>query len=167
MHFEFNQYSSLLLIGVLQGFIYASILIYRGIKEERKADILMALILITLSLFVSQWMLGFAGWYDAKNGLSTFMFYMDWTLPFILGPLFYCYFLALTNHSFSIRKYWLHFLPGLLHLLGDLFIAFYDLIYNNLILGKGLPFYDGSRGPIQEVFNNDGFWWSIPLNPSH
>ena len=61
MLFNFNLYSSLLLIGVVQGGVYSLLLIFRGRKEGARSDYWMAGILFLLVLFVSQWMLGFAG----------------------------------------------------------------------------------------------------------
>lgn len=159
MLFEFNIYSSLLLIGVCQGIVYSSLLLWRGKREGSVADFLMAAILITLSIYVSQWMLGFAGWYDVKDWHTTFMFYMDFDLPYLLGPLMYCFFLASTNRKFSLPFYWKHFVLALLFILFVIGVAVYDFVYWKSWLGNPFLGFDGTRGPMEDYLNED----SIPI----
>lgn len=158
MLFNFNLYSSLLLIGVFHGFVYGILLLIKGFREDSISDKLLALILFTMSIFVSQWMLGFAGWYDIKDWHTTFMFYFPYELNFLLGPLFYCYFLASTNNKFSLRKKWKHFLPVLLSMGIYLFIFSYDLVYWKWMLGNQLPGFDGTQGPIIYYLNENIFY---------
>ena len=159
MLFNFNLYSSLLLIGVVQGGVYSLLLIFRGRKEGARSDYWMAGILFLLVLFVSQWMLGFAGWYDSHDWHTTFMFYLPFNPPFLLGPAFYCYFLALTNVRFRVRKYWPHFIPAALFLLQDAVIAFHDLLVWDVIRGEILPYFYNTRGPWFEFIDNLEVWW--------
>jgi len=49
-------------------------------------------------------MLGFAGWYDAHNWLTSFMFYFPFNVTLLIGPLLYFYFLAITNEDFEFSK---------------------------------------------------------------
>jgi len=164
MWFTFNLYSSLLLIGVFQGLIYATLMGIRGWKDDRKSDLIIAAILMTLSLYVSQWMLGFAGWYDDRDLRTTFMFYFPFALPFLLGPLLYCYLLSLSNRSFRVKEYWKHFIPAIMYFVLDIGIAFYDLIFNNLTLKNGLQFFGNTRGPIEEFLNTTSFLPLIVVN---
>ena len=155
MLFNFNIYSSLLLIGVLQGVVYSGLLLWRGKREGSVADFLMAAILLSLSIYVTQWMLGFAGWYDVKDWHTTFMFYMNFELPYLLGPLVYCFFLASTNHEFSLPRYWKHFVPALLSILFTVGVALYDFVYWQGLLGNTFTGFHGTRGPIEDYLNEN------------
>jgi hypothetical protein len=88
-YFHFNQYSSLLLPGWIQGVVFFVLLFGRSLKWERPADRFGALLLLACTLYVSQWMLGFAGWYDSRNWQTTIMFYMPWVNFAAIGPLVY------------------------------------------------------------------------------
>ena len=155
MPFEFNAYSSLLLIGCVQALLFSVLLLHRSYRSGRPSDLLAALILMVGGLFVSQWMLGFAGWYDAHDWRTTLMFYVNWDNLAALGPLLYLYFCSLTNTDFHPRRRdALHFLPFALLLAPYLFAFGYDWIYH---LGyRGLPFtyFHGTRGPAQEWLNS-------------
>ncbi|MCU0436513.1 MAG: AraC family transcriptional regulator [Raineya sp.] len=119
MPFNFNFYSSLLLPPFFQGVIFAILLIQRYYRENRKSDIWIAGILGLLTIKIAFWMLGFAGWYDKHNTYTTFMFYFPFNNLIIAGPLFYFYFLSVTNTQFQIKKeHFKHFiLPALWGLL--------------------------------------------------
>ncbi|MCB0564549.1 MAG: helix-turn-helix transcriptional regulator [Phaeodactylibacter sp.] len=159
MLFQFNVFSSLLLIGVTQGIVYSLLLLVRGRQEGARADYWMAGLLLLLSLFVSQWMLGFAGWYDSHDWHTTLMFYLPFSPPFLLGPVFYCYFLSLTNARFQARKYWKHFIPAAFFLLQHAVIAVHDLLAWNVFQKKELPFFYNTRGPWAEYMDNLDTWW--------
>ena len=98
--FSFNQFSSLLLVGVVPSVLHLVLLLVRGWREERWNDLFAAGILLVGIAYVSQWMLGFAGWYDARDGRTTIMFYVLWDHLLLLGPLVYLYFRAVTNTNF-------------------------------------------------------------------
>ena len=165
MLFEFNLYSSLLLIGVVQGIVYGILLVARGRKEGARADYWMAGLLLLLALFVSQWMLGFAGWYDSHDWHTTIMFYLPFSPPFLLGPAFFCYFLSLANAHFQLRKYWKHFIPAAFFLLLDTVVAARDLLIWTIFQGKELPFFHNTRGPWAEYLDNLDEWWYNLLGP--
>lgn len=165
MLFNFNVYSSLLLIGVVQGAVYSLLLFLRGRKEGAHADYWMAGLLLFLSVFVSQWMLGFAGWYDSHDWHTTLMFYLPFSPPFLLGPVFYCYFLSLTNARFKARQHWKHFIPAAFFILRYAVIAIYDLVFWNGFQGLELPFFFHTRGPWAEYFDSLDVWWYNLLGP--
>jgi hypothetical protein len=66
--FQFNLYSAPLLIGFLQGVIYAVMLFRRSYREDRLSDRLLAGLLLTGCAYIMQYMLGFGGWYDSHDG---------------------------------------------------------------------------------------------------
>lgn len=153
-YFLFNQYSSLLLIGVLQGLVFAGLLWRRAGRWDSPADRFAALLLLVLCFYVSPWMLGFAGWYDAHNWQTTVMFYVPWSNYLLIGPLVYFYFLALTNADFRWkRRYWWHFVPFFLLLLEPLVVFGYDIVYRYGLLGEELLYFFNTRGPLAEAMN--------------
>ncbi len=150
MLFDFNIYSSLLLVGFVQGLVYAGLLLNRGIRYQRTPDKLMAVLLLLCCLYVSAWMLGFAGWYDVHDWHTTIMFYIPFDQILFLGPLVYFYFRSLTNADFKWSvKHSLHFLPGIFLLFEPLSTFLHDIVYSNLIMGEALPFFYGTKGSLK------------------
>ena len=162
--FEFNEWSGPLLPGFLQGIVFAVILALRAYREERISDYFAALLLLMGSLYVGQWMLGFAGWYDAHDWRTTLMFYLEWKNLLAFGPLIWLYFRALTNTDFRWeRRYWLHFIPLFIVLSEPAIILLYDWFYWRLIRGADFEFFYATRGPAAEWANtNNGFelWYN-------
>lgn len=148
MLFEFNLWSGLLLPTVVNGFLFAYLIWQRGRTEERISDYLLTGLLLVFTLRVTQWMLGFAHWYDSHDGYSTFMFYFPFNHWVSIGPLTYFLFQSLTNHHFRIQgKAWLHFLPEGILLAGYLVIFFADVVIFHLIRGQAFPAHYGTQGP--------------------
>ncbi|MFD2937424.1 hypothetical protein [Spirosoma flavum] len=118
--FEFNLYSSLLLPAFIQGLLFTLLSLLRFSRQKRLYDLFLAGLLVVLSIRLSFWMLGFAGWYDRHNGFATFMFYFPFNTLAFIGPCLYFYFLSLTNRNFVLTKrHWPHLiLPISLLLLG-------------------------------------------------
>lgn len=147
MKFDFNLYSSLLLIGFVQGIVYAGLLIWRGIRKLSLADKMLGLLLLTCSFHIMHYMLGFAGWFDGQDGYTTFMFYFPLHNNLFIGPFIYLFFRALSNSSFRISgKVWWHLLPGLLNLGLYLFMFLYDLVWTSWISGETLECFNGTKG---------------------
>jgi AraC-like DNA-binding protein len=111
--FYFNAFSALLLPAFVQGLIFSTLLWFRYWAEKRISDLFSGGILMILTLKISFWMLGFAGWYDRKDVFTTFMFYFPFNNFILIGPMLYFYFLSLVNAQFKIaRKLWIHlFVP--------------------------------------------------------
>jgi AraC-like DNA-binding protein len=147
MFFEFNLYSSLLMPAFVQGLLFAVLLWWRGIKEERRSDTILAWLLLIFTATIANWMLGFAGWYDSHDGYSTFMFYFPFGNGLALGPLLYFYFLALSNHRFAFnRKTLIHFIPALLLLTIQVVVFVHDVLIEHLLQGKPYMDHYGTKG---------------------
>lgn len=155
MDFYLSWYTVPLLFGFIQGVVYISLLLYRGFKQDRLADKLLAGVIFLLVIRISQWMLAYGGWYDSHDWKSIFMFYFPFNLMILLGPCFYFYFRSLTNTDFAFaRKDWLHFLPGLV-LLGCFTISFLvDVVALHWIAGQEFPQHFGTKG-IMASFQQD------------
>lgn len=150
--FQFNIHSSLLLPLVIQGLVYTILLLWRGFKENRLSDKLLAFLILLLTIRVANWMLGFANWYDSHDGFTTFMFYFSWSNDFAYGPLIWLYFRSLTNHGFKLgKKEYLHFIPFLTTLSVQFIVFGIDIVINHWIKGEPLPYFYGTRGYIAET----------------
>ncbi|PPK86280.1 AraC-like DNA-binding protein [Neolewinella xylanilytica] len=149
--FQVNLYSGLLLVGWVQGSVYAVLLFLRAGRERRISDAFAASILVVSSLYVAQWMFGFAGWYDAHDWRTTCMFYVPWDQLLLLGPLIWLYFRAATNGGFRWKgsMFW-HFLPAMFTVLPYLAAFGYDLVYLSGVKGQPLNYFFGTRGPMRE-----------------
>ncbi|HEX8428715.1 AraC family transcriptional regulator [Hymenobacter sp.] len=159
MIFDFDAYSSLLLPFFLQGIVVSVVLLTRGRRHGTVADGWLALLLLLHTVRLAQWMLGFAGWYDAHNALSTFMFYFPFGNWLALGPTLYFYFRSLTNQDFRFqRRDLLHFLPALLYL-GWRAVAFgVDVGWEHGVRGVPFPYHFGTEGELAVVQEGVGFW---------
>ncbi|UOQ76779.1 hypothetical protein MUN84_20085 [Hymenobacter sp. 5516J-16] len=149
MVFGFNQYSGLLLPFFVQGMVVAAVLVVRSRRNDAAADRWLALLLLLHALRLAQWMLGFAGWYDAHDAHSTFMFYFPFHHWLAVGPALYFYFRSLTNQEFRLtRRHWRAFGPELawlgLYLVGLL----YDVGWWHGLRGQPLPAHFGTKGPV-------------------
>jgi len=155
--FNFNQYSSLLLVGSVPALLHAGLLFARAWWEERWSDFLAGCILVVGLLYVAQWMLGFGGWYDDRDWRTSVMFYVQWDHLIALGPLCWFYFRAVTNTGFKWqRQDLLHFLPWLLYILLFIGICLYDWVGVRLLRGEAFNFFGGSRGPAMDWVHTHG-----------
>ena len=146
MPFYFNIHSSLLLIGFVQGLVFAFLLWRRGREEDRLSDKLMAVLLLLSCFHIAQYMLGFAGWYDSHDAYSTFMFYFPFHNFLLIAPVIYFYFRSLSNQQFTFkRKQLWHFLPGLLYYLEYLVVFIIDVVVKHWTLGQEFPLHFGTK----------------------
>ena len=128
MHFDFNFYSSILLIFFVHGLVYTFLLWRKGIKNCSRADKWLAVFLILCILYIAPWMLGFAGWYD-NQPYRDLLFYLPLQHLYFIGPVIFFYVQSLLNPSFNFgKRHWLHLLPGGLFLLYSIVIFVTDKI---------------------------------------
>ena len=146
MFFQFGLHSSLLLPFVVPGAVATLWLLLRAARRGSPADALLALLLLVPTLSVSQWMLGYAGWFDSHDGHSTVMFYVPWRANMLLGGAYYLYFRSLTNQDFRWRPALKHLLPGLLEWVVFGAVAAYDLLWYHGLRGRPLPDFYGTKG---------------------
>lgn len=117
MRFNFDFYSSILLIFFVHGLVYAMLLFRKGIKNETPSEKWLALFLLLCILYITPWMVGFAGWYD-NQPYRDILFYTPLQHLYFIGPVIFFYIQSLLNPSFKFgKKEWLHLLPGILYLL--------------------------------------------------
>ena len=156
--FDFNVYSALLLVGWVNGLVHALLLLLRWRKDRRLSDLLAAAIVVVFGAYAAQWMLGFAGWYDAHDWRTIVMFYLPWDHLLALGPLMYLYLRSATNAGFVwSSKALYHFLPWMAVVGLHMVAVGYDLVYSVGLMHEPLPYFFGTRGPAREQF-----WWYDP-----
>lgn len=126
MHFEFSFYSSILLIFFVHGLVYSLLLLQKGIRNENASDLWLSGFLLLSVLYISPWMLGFAGWYDTQP-YRDIIFYVTFQHLFFIGPVIFFYVQSLLNPSFQFsRKHYWHLIPGCLYLLYSILIVVVD-----------------------------------------
>jgi len=126
MLFQFNRFSSLLLIFFVHGLVYAILLYRKGVLNESRSDKWLSLFLLLCILYIAPWMVGFAGWYDTQP-YRDILFYVPFQHLFFIGPVIFFYVQSLLNPSFRFgKKGWLHLIPGLLYLVFNIIMVITD-----------------------------------------
>jgi AraC-like DNA-binding protein len=112
MKFDFNAYSTPLLFGFVQAWLFALLFWRRAWKQERLSDALFGCLMMALSFEIWEYMLGFAG----IGILWTTLEFLPRTLGFLLPPLAYFYLKSQFNSDFRFRSadIW-HTLPFAVH----------------------------------------------------
>ena len=122
---DFNRWSLPLLILVLQGLIFAVLLISKYKRKGNISDLFLGLMLFISCYSQTCYTLGFMGWYDAFRETKINYFLLDTT--FVLGPLIFFYLKSITTSHFMFkRKDWWHFAPALIIVAYHLFTYTYD-----------------------------------------
>jgi AraC-like DNA-binding protein len=145
MPFEFNFYSSLLLIFFVHGFVYACLFFKKAWQNQSASDGWIGLYLLLCILYICPWMLGFAGWYDGNTCMEcrNFLFYMPTQHMLLMGPVVYFYVRTRLEPKFVFnRRVALHLLPGLLYILWNIIVAVTDRV-----VLKAYVLMDGQTDP--------------------
>lgn len=120
-----NQYSAPLLILVLQGYIFAILLLMRFRKRRHLADLFLGLLLIITGYHRTTYIIGFMDWYDTFR--NTKINYILINFIAAIGPLVYFYVKSLTQAQFKFKRFdFIHFLPAIVYFVYRLFIFAYD-----------------------------------------
>lgn len=114
MHFDFNAYSSPLLFGFVQAWVYTFLFWRRAISTRRLSDWLFGALLFAMSFEIWEYMLGFGG----VDILWTTLEFLPRNFSFLLPALFYYYLKSQVNTNFRFqRKDLRHLVPFLVYLL--------------------------------------------------
>jgi len=137
--FHFGQKSALLLLFFVHGLVFSALLLHDGLRNGHKSSLWLSSFIFLCCLYISPFMLGYAGWY-AMDGYREALFYLPLQQLLILGPVIYFYTRSLLNPDFRLRKsQWLHFLPAALYLLYSLIV----LVGDKLLLDEIYFYADG------------------------
>lgn len=149
MPFESNLFSSLLLPSVVNGLICSFIFLFRTGTTDRYADRFFGILLLLITFRIASWMLGFMGWYDSRDGFSTFMFYFPFSNWYFMGPIALFYFRSVSNSRFTMtRTDWFHLIPGLISIITTLIITVTDLVITPFFTGQPLPYHGHTQGEL-------------------
>ncbi len=151
MPFSFNLYSSTLLVFSFHILAIGLLELRTGIRERTGSAYWLSLMLFLLVLYISPFMLGYAGWYG-EDGYREALFYLPLQQLFFIGPVFMFYLKNLLDPGYSFKKYdWGHFVPGIIYLLYSLVLFIYDMI-------QGVYFYmDGRDKDFDSWYQVAGF----------
>lgn len=152
MRYDFNFYSTLLLIFFSNGLLYSFLLLKKGIWNENQSNKWLSLFVFLCSLYIAPWMLGFAGWYD-NQPYRELMFCIPFQHLFFIGPVIYFYIQSLLNPSFKINKFnFSHLIPGIIYLIYNLIMVVGDKI----ILKKSYFYADGMDRDFDDWYQKTG-----------
>ena len=153
MYFQFGLRSSLLLIFFVHGLVYAIILWRKSVLNETVSVKWLSAFLFLCVLYISPWMLGFAGWYN-NQPYRDILFFMPMQHLFLTGPVIFFYVQSLLNPSFKFgKKEWLHMLPGILYILYSIVMVVTD----KLVLKKYYFLADGRDRDFDTWYQYCGF----------
>ena len=148
---EFNLFSMPLLILVLQGYIFAFLLIGRFLKRRHIADLLLALLLLMQGHHCTSYIIGFMGWYDTYRTTKVNYFLFNFSL--LIAPLVYFYVRSVTIPYFKLRrKDWWHFTPFAALFIYKVFMAAYDLAQPGIEQVQNGPFQENIHQPYVSPF---------------
>lgn len=126
LFFDYNQKSSVLLIFFFNAMVFSFLLLKKGIREKSMSSKWLALFIFLGGLYISPFMLGYAGWYSMKS-YREFLFFMPMQQLFLIGPVLYFYCKSLLNENFELSKRdWLHFLPAVVYFIYSLIVFITD-----------------------------------------
>jgi len=112
MTFDFNLYSTPLLFGFVQGWVYAVLFWVRAWRQERLSDGVFGCLLAALTFEIWEYMLGFGGVEILWNELEFFPRHFGLLLP----PLAYLYLKSQFNAGFRLtRAEFRHAVPFLIY----------------------------------------------------
>lgn len=160
MEYDFlNIRSILIFICILQGLIFAGLLVNRGLKQKTKADLWLALLLVVLSASLITPFIGFANVYDLNQWLTYFPFSINYLPPVLV----WFYVLSLTNSHWKLtRRDLLYLVPTALYLIFRFTIFFQSEAWKGWF---DKEYYRPIAGPL--VFATELVWsvlllfWSI------
>lgn len=117
MRFNFNEKSGILFFFFLSGVVLGLVLLIRWRNRNHLSDLFLSLFSFLSALYISPFLLGYAGWYR-DDPYRRILFYTPLQHLFWIPPVLYLYTRSLLDRSFFMdRKKALHFLPGALYLI--------------------------------------------------
>ncbi len=137
----FNPRSIICFVAILQGLIFAGMLVLRFFKNRQKADLWLAILLLVLCSALMTPFIGFANVYDLNQWLTYFPFAIAYSYGFLVW--FYTLHLTDSKRGFT-RRDLLPFVPTIIYLAFRFFLFGHDLEWKN--------WYGKTYGNIVETF---------------
>lgn len=122
---DFNIRSTPLLVLVIQGLIFAILLLIKYKRKGNISNLFLGLILLLTCYSQTCYTVGFMGWYNEFR--TTKINYFLYNIAIALGPLIYFYVKSVTTSNFKFKKrHWWHFAFAFTFIAYRLFIFSYD-----------------------------------------
>jgi AraC-like DNA-binding protein len=155
----FNPRSIICFIAILQGAIFAALLLFRYFKHKKSADAWLAALLGVLCLSLITPLIGFANVYDRNQWLTYFPF----TISYSYGVLVWFYVVSLTNSRRSLSlKDSLFFIPSAVYVAFRLTIFAQSLEFKNWFDREYYaPFVGASISVTETVWNVAFLYFAI------
>lgn len=146
----YNPRSIVLFICILQGLVFAALLVRRGLRKKAGADFWLAALLLALCLNLITPLIGFANVYDLNQWLTYFPFGVAYTY----GVCVYLYTVSLTDarRGFSLRDL-VFFIPSVIYLIFRLVLFSQSLEFKDWFNEK---YYIPFANPI--IFITELLW---------
>jgi AraC-like DNA-binding protein len=129
---NFNFYSVPLLILVIQGLVFAILLLSKYILKKNSSDLFLGIILLLTCYSQICYSIGFMGWYDTFR--NTKINYFLYNICIALAPLIFFYVKSITTSNYKFRKKdWWHFAFAFTFIIYRIFIYFYDALQPNFV----------------------------------
>jgi AraC-like DNA-binding protein len=153
-----NPRSIICFVAILQGLIFAVLLIFRGTQQKNKADFWLAALLLALCSALITPFIGFANVYDLNQWLTYFPF----AISFSYGVLIWFYTRYLTDSKRKFQsKDWLCFLPTIVYLTFRFFLFSHDLDWKDRFYKNYGRFSDTFIFVAQLIWNVAFLYFSI------
>jgi AraC-like DNA-binding protein len=153
MPFDFNSFSAILLVFFIHIVIYSALLLKKYVQEQNQSALWLALFLLIAALYITPWMVGFAGWYN-KQPYRDILFYTPFQQLYLIGPVIYFYVQSQLNPVFKLNKssIW-HFAPAFLYLC----FCVVMVVTDKLVLKKYYFLADGQDRDFDLWYQLTGF----------
>jgi AraC-like DNA-binding protein len=157
MLFHFNLKSSLLLLFFAHGLLFFLLLLVKGVQKKSASCIWLSIFVFLSTLYISPFMLGYAGWYS-RQPYRDILFYLPLQQLFLLPPVLFFYIKSLLDRSFVFRrKDWLHFIPAAIYLIYSAAV----FIVDKIIMEQPYFYQDGKDKDFAPSYQAAGFLWLI------
>lgn len=121
----------------LLGVLFSILNLIKGIQNHSKASYWLSFFSFLCVLYISPFMLGYAGWYT-RNPYRYFLFYMPLQQVLLIPPVLFFYYKATFDKTFKFnRASSVHFLPGFIYLLYALIVFIFDqYVFDEVVFYK-------------------------------
>ncbi|MGB5983349.1 MAG: AraC family transcriptional regulator [Nonlabens sp.] len=150
--FSYGQKSSLLLIFFFHGIVFMVLSLYHGFRNNLSSSKWLSFLLFLGTLYITPYMLGYAGWYGDRN-TREILFFIPFMQVFLIGPVVYFYLKSLLDNRFKIgKKEFVHFIPSIAYLFYSLVI----FVTDKLILEEFYFYADGRDKDLANCYQVTG-----------
>lgn len=154
----FNPRSIICFIAILQGLIFAGMLIIRGSQQKNKADFWLAILLLVLCSALITPFIGFANVYDLNQWLTYFPFAIYYSYGVLVW--FYTLFLTDSKRRFQTKDL-LFFIPTFVYLAFRFYLFSHDLEWKSWFDETYGKFFNGFVFVTETLWNLTFLYFSI------